>query len=1181
MNAPSRFISSLARTGLRVMGLIALALCARADLSTPTFTNVTVHDPSVVRDGWTYYIFGSHMASASSSDLMNWSQITTSAAFPNSLIRNQNPQAEFAATLTYAGGVNTFWAPDVIKLGDGKYYYYYCACQGSSPLSALGLARADAITGPYADVGILLKSAGATPTVSPYDVNTMPNVVDPSVFYDNTGKLWMVYGSFSGGIFILQLDSTIGSPTIGQPLAGQAYGKKLVGGNSSRIEGAYIIYSPETSYYYLFCTFGGLDAAGGYNIRVGRSLNPDGPFLDAAGNDLTNVKGSITDDSLIAPYGVKLMGNWQFSHVANDLRSTSRGYVSPGGVSVNRDPGTGKYLLVFHTRFVGSGEVHEVRAHQMYLNADGWFVAAPHRYAQETITTTPVSQIPGDYKLINHGKDVTATVKTSSLIALNADGSITGTATGTWSLSGDHNASVRLDGTSYHGVFSRQWDDDNQAWTLTFSALSGNGVAVWGSKVAALSTDVPPVITTQPVSQTIALGAAVTFTAGASGTPSPTFQWQKSGVTIAGATNPAYSIASVSAGAAGSYTVVATNTAGAVTSNAATLTVSIATSVPVITTQPANQTVTTGSAVTLTVTTTGNPAPTYQWYKNGTSVAGATSASFTIAVVQLSDAAIYQVVASNSSGTVTSAGATLTVYTLPVFTTQPLSHAAFVGGTVSMICVVTGTPLPTYQWQKGGIDLPGATSSTLTINNVQLSDAGSYGLVATSAEGGSVTSRFARLVVLVSQQNAITYATTRSSTGVTAGGMVNFDYFVTNVGTKAWGAHHYLSIRDINNTFVAFSSLIGILPGETTTANLNFPAPATPGTYTYYVQGLEDGVEFFSTQTTVTLTVLAPLANAITYNTTSFPVSAAPGSNVIFTYNVTNTGTATWGANHILSLKNGSGTTLATTPLTVLAPGASKTVNLNFTVPSTPSSYNYTVQASQTGVGNFGTQANLTLVALAPQPNAIVYNRVRYPDEVVPGAGLNLKYTLSNAGTQAWGAGHYVSLRDSAANYLAFIPLAGTAAGGTKTVEFTLTAPTTPGTYTYYVQALEDGIEFFSTQDIVIITVAALPLGNAISYNTSTIPVTATPGATVNFTANVTNRGTRTWGATHYLSFRDVDNTFLAFPTLNGVAPGASRTSSLGFTAPTTPGIYTYTLQAFEDGVAFFEMADTVVLLVQ
>ncbi len=520
------------------------------------------------------------------------------------------------------------------------------------------------------------------------------------------------------------------------------------------------------------------------------------------------------------------------------------------------------------------------------------------------------------------------------------------------------------------------------------------------------------------------------------------------------------------------------------------------------------------------------------------------------------------------------------ISTAPLFTTQPSSQAAFVGSVVTLTAAVSSSSAVTYQWQKDGVNVSGATSPILSLSSVQLSQAGSYALIATNS-GGATTSAFARLVVLVSSSNAISYSTTVSSTGVTVGGTVNFSYFLTNIGTRTWGVNHYLSIRDANNTFVAFAPLVGILPGEVTTTNLSFPAPTVAGSYMYYVQALENGVEFFSTQTTITLTVLVPLVNSITYNTTTFPVQAEPGSVIVFNYNVTNTGTQAWNASHTLSLKSSAGTTLASTPLSGLAIGASKTVNLSLTAPSTPGTYAYVVQAAQTGAGNFGTQANLTLVVLAPRPNAIVYNRIRYPDAVVPGAVLHLKYTLSNSGTQAWGAAHFVSLRDSSSSYLSFIPLSGTATGGMNTVEFTFTAPTTPGTYTYYVQALEDGIEFFSTQDIVIVTVVALPLANAISYNTSTIPITALPGAAVNFTANVTNRSTRTWGAAHYLSFRDVDNVFLAFPSLNGVVPGGSRTVNLSFVAPTTPGIYTYTLQAFEDGVSFFEMADTVVLWVQ
>ena len=202
----------------------------------------------------------------------------------------------------------------------------------------------------------------------------------------------MVYGSYSGGIFILELDRATGFP-----LPNQAYGKKLIGGNHSRIEGAFILFSPESDYYYLFLSFGGLDANGGYNIRLGRSRNPDGPYFDAAGNDLTNVAGvpgTLFDDVSIAPFGVKLMGNWQFLPVAGEPAAASTGYRSPGHNSAYYDAKTGRHFLVFHTRFAGRGEQHQVRVHQLYMNADGWLVASPHRYAGESPDANAAARCP-------------------------------------------------------------------------------------------------------------------------------------------------------------------------------------------------------------------------------------------------------------------------------------------------------------------------------------------------------------------------------------------------------------------------------------------------------------------------------------------------------------------------------------------------------------------------------------------------------------------------------------------------------------------------------------------------------------------------------------------------------------------------------------------------------------------
>src|SRR5690606_14426981 len=123
--------------------------------------------------------------------------------------------------------------------------------------SYLGLAEADSIEGPYKDKGVFLRSGyrnagefaqypldnGQTQWHGAQD----PNAIDPAAFYDKNGQLWMIYGSYSGGIFVLEMDNQTGKPKVGQ-----GYGKKLVGGDYRAIEGAFMLYSPESDYYYLF-----------------------------------------------------------------------------------------------------------------------------------------------------------------------------------------------------------------------------------------------------------------------------------------------------------------------------------------------------------------------------------------------------------------------------------------------------------------------------------------------------------------------------------------------------------------------------------------------------------------------------------------------------------------------------------------------------------------------------------------------------------------------------------------------------------------------------------------------------------------------------------------------------------------------------------------------------------------
>ncbi|MFD1887062.1 LamG-like jellyroll fold domain-containing protein [Paenibacillus wenxiniae] len=457
---------------------------ATASTGAPVYQEASVHDPSVIKVGNEFYIFGSHLASAKSSDLMNWSMISSGVADGNPLIPNVTTELKDA--LSWAQS-NTLWAADVIQLADGKFYMYYNACKGDSPRSAMGIAVADNIEGPYRDQGIFLKSGmwdGISEDGTIYDARIHPNTVDPDVFFDKDGKLWMVYGSYSGGIFVMQMD-----PATGKPLPKQGYGKKLIGGNHSRIEGAYMLYSPQTDYYYMFLSFGGLDATGGYNLRVVRSKTPDGPFYDAAGNDMTNVKSDpskpLFDDASIEPYGVKIIGNYQFERQIGDPGTgTGAGAVSPGHNSAYYDEQTGRYFLIFHSRFPGRGEEHEVRTHEMFMNADGWLTVAPYRYAGEQNPQAKVSanDIPGDYQWITQDKHISADIHKAVSATLNEDGTITGDVTGTWKLQDRNTARLTIGGNTYTGVFLHEINADSGKTVLTLTALSTDGTSVWGSQ---------------------------------------------------------------------------------------------------------------------------------------------------------------------------------------------------------------------------------------------------------------------------------------------------------------------------------------------------------------------------------------------------------------------------------------------------------------------------------------------------------------------------------------------------------------------------------------------------------------------------------------------------------------------------------------------------------------------------
>ncbi|HEU5080685.1 MAG TPA: DUF4082 domain-containing protein [Opitutaceae bacterium] len=258
-------------------------------------------------------------------------------------------------------------------------------------------------------------------------------------------------------------------------------------------------------------------------------------------------------------------------------------------------------------------------------------------------------------------------------------------------------------------------------------------------------------------------GQSATFAVAADGTAPFTYQWYKNNTAISGATAASYTIAALTTADAGNYTAVVKNSAGSTTSDVAALSVAAAMIAPSITTQPSSVSVTAGKAASFSVTASGSATLKYQWQKNGASISGANSATYSIASAASADAGTYTVVVSNSAGSTTSKAATLTVSsattaptaTAPSITSQPASITVATGASASFSVSTSGTAPFTYQWRKNGVNISGATSATYTISSVTTLSAGSYSVAVTNS-AGSVISNGATLTVSSSSSSTVT-----------------------------------------------------------------------------------------------------------------------------------------------------------------------------------------------------------------------------------------------------------------------------------------------------------------------------------------------------------------------------------------------------------------------------------------
>jgi hypothetical protein len=337
---------------------------------------------------------------------------------------------------------------------------------------------------------------------------------------------------------------------------------------------------------------------------------------------------------------------------------------------------------------------------------------------------------------VNPGTAITTQPQSQSLCAggnLNLSVSATGSSlTYQWYKNNTLIAGATASSYSITGITT----NDAGNYTVIVTGACGNVT----SSTAVVSVGATLSITNQPQSQTICEGLPLTLSVSANGT-GISYQWRFNGTNISGATNSSYTISNPTGTNSGSYTVVLTNSCGTITSQTAVVTVNPGTA---ITTQPQSQSTCTGGNVTFSVVGVGSGL-TYQWFKAGSPINGATNPTYTINGAAALDAGNYTVVVSGSCGLVTSQVAVLSVSGSLTISQQPQSQTVCQGQPVTLGVIANGINTQ-YQWQLNGVNINGATNNTYIIGNANPSNSGSYTVNITSG-CGNATSQTAILTV--------------------------------------------------------------------------------------------------------------------------------------------------------------------------------------------------------------------------------------------------------------------------------------------------------------------------------------------------------------------------------------------------------------------------------------------------
>ena len=503
---------------------------------------------------------------------------------------------------------------------------------------------------------------------------------------------------------------------------------------------------------------GGIDNTGtltldGATISGNGATNNGGGIFNDVGGSLTSSISTIKGNSAASGGGFSNRGTFV---PVNDTISEN---ISEVTATITVTP----YTVIYDGK-AHSATCTALGANGEDLSGDLTLDQTTHTDAGQYINDTWTFHDPtGNYadasgKVTDVISQITAkiTVTPYSVTYDGASHSATGTATGFDGI--DLRRDLTLTGTTHTNAGTYNGD------TWTFHDPSGVYADASGT-VNDVISGIVPVITTQPVSTNVTAGSTASFSASATGTPTPTVQWQVSldnGTTwnnVTGATTATYNFTTTASENNWQFRAVFTNVVGTATTNAVNLSVGTA---PVVSTQPTNITVISGATASFTAKASGTPTPAVQWQvsvNNGstwTNVTGATSSTYSFTTSATDNAKQYRAVFTNSVGSVTTAPAVLSV--------TPSSISANVigvgvkwgtSGSAALVDANGGTLLP------GGrtVDIPWANINQISITlnhsvvslnpsdvSVSGSVGGNYGPVTVTGSGTSWTITLAKAV---------------------------------------------------------------------------------------------------------------------------------------------------------------------------------------------------------------------------------------------------------------------------------------------------------------------------------------------------------------------------------------------------------------------------------------------------